>query len=166
MSGFYLDLAWAVAVGCIATGFMDLGALGRRWLFGSRSLDWALVGRWLGHLGRGQLVLARPGEAAPIRGERLLGWGFHYGVGIALAGLLRSVLGAQAIEAPQALPIISFGLVTVLLPMLTLQPGLGLGLAARLAPAPWAARRASLLTHFTFGLGLYLGAVGLAVALS
>jgi hypothetical protein len=36
-----------------------------------------------------------------------------------------------------------------------MQPGMGLGIAARRAPNPTAARMRSLTTHAVFGIGLY-----------
>lgn len=165
MGGFYQEFAWAVAVGGMATGFMDLCALARTKLLGTRAMNWANVGRWVGHLARGQLVLTGAHGERAVRFEQALGWAVHYGVGIALAGLLQVILGAQALLNPQPLAIIGFGVTTVALPMLILQPGLGLGVAGRKTAAPWGARRASVLTHLIFGVGLYLAALVVAGAL-
>jgi hypothetical protein len=54
-------------------------------------------------------------------------------------------------------PAIAFGVVTVLVPFLVMQPAMGLGVAASRTPRPRAARVQSLITHTVFGLGLYLG---------
>lgn len=158
MSETWQAVAWIIGVGGGATLFMDGVAWMRARLLGQRGLDWGLVGRWLGHLMRGQLVLSIPQEAAPIPMERVWGWGFHYAVGLALAALLWLLLPAETLQDADVLPIVGFGLATVVLPMLTLQPGLGMGLAACRMPQPWLARRRSLVTHFTFGLGLWLAA--------
>ena len=164
MSETWQAAAWIIGVGGGATLFMDGVAWLRAHLLGQRGLDWGLVGRWLGHVLRGQLVLLNPQAAAPIPMERVLGWGFHYGVGLSLAALLWLLLPADTQQDPAVLPIVGFGLGTVVLPMLTLQPGLGMGLAARRLPRPWLARRRSLVTHFTFGLGLWLAAELITVA--
>jgi Protein of unknown function (DUF2938) len=50
------------------------------------------------------------------------------------------------------------GLATVAAPFLILQPAFGAGIAASLTPRPNIARVRSLLTHLSFGLGLYLAA--------
>jgi hypothetical protein len=42
--------------------------------FGIPSLNFAFLGRWLGHFPQGQWVQASIAKAAPVRGERLLGW--------------------------------------------------------------------------------------------
>jgi hypothetical protein len=44
------SLASAVTIGCGATLVMDVWALGQRLLLGIASLDYAMVGRWLGHI--------------------------------------------------------------------------------------------------------------------
>lgn len=56
------------------------------------------------------------------------------------------------------MPALLFGLVTVLMPFLLMQPALGLGIAAANSSNPAKARLHSLLTHLIFGLGLYLAA--------
>jgi len=158
MSEEWQAVVWCLGVGVSATLFMDGVAWLRAHLLGLGGLDWALVGRWLGHLVRGQLVLPSPQTARPVPFERALGWSFHYAVGVGLAALLWWLLPGEGLDQPALLLSVGFGLATVLLPMLTLQPGLGMGLAARKAPQPWLARRRSLQTHFTFGVGLYFGA--------
>ena len=158
MSGDWQAIAWILAVGVFATLFMDGVAWLRARLLGQRGLDWAMVGRWLGHVAKGSLILSNPQAADPMPFERALGWGLHYAVGVALAAFLWGLLSWGVLREPTILQIVGFGLATVLLPMLIMQPGLGMGLAARYTPQPWLARRRSLVTHFTFGVGLYLGA--------
>lgn len=165
MSEIYQEMAWIVMVGLVATAVMDVISLLRVHVLGERAMDWALVGRWLGHVLRGQLVLTNPRTAGQVPYERALGWLFHYGVGLALAALMWAILGGETLQRPQLAPIVGFGAATVVLPMLTMQPGLGMGVAARKLPAPWAARARSLVTHLSFGFGLYLGAVMAAAAL-
>jgi len=63
----------AALVGIGATLVLDAWALLLRRAFGVRTLDWALVGRWLGHFPRGRFMHAAIAAAAPVRGERLLG---------------------------------------------------------------------------------------------
>jgi hypothetical protein len=56
------------------------------------------------------------------------------------------------------------GIGSVAAPFLLMQPGMGVGIAAAHAPKPGAARTRSLITHLTFGIGLY--AAGWIVRLS
>jgi len=52
--------------------------------------------------------------------------------------------------------------VTVVAPFFILQPALGAGIMAANKPNPDAARLKSLMSHFSFGLGLYVVAYGLS----
>ena len=60
------------------------------------------------------------------------------------------------LERPTLLPALVFGVVTVAMPWLVMQPSFGLGIAASKAPKPAQARLKSLMTHTVFGIGLYL----------
>lgn len=157
-------LLYAVLVGAAATGFLDLWSLAQRRLTGAPLPNYRLVGRWLGHCARGRFRHASIAEAEPIGGEAVLGWTAHYLIGIAFAGLLLALWGFEWIRRPTPGPALLVGIGTVLAPFLLMQPGMGAGVAARLAPDPWAARRRSLVTHFVFGVGLYVA--GLAIRLS
>ena len=155
-------LVHAVPIGFGATLVMDAWAVARRRLFGIPALDYAMVGRWLGHLPRGRLRHDRIAAAAPVRGERVLGWSFHYLTGIAFTALLLLVARDGWLRQPTLVPALAVGLATVLAPFLILQPGLGAGLFARRTPRPNAARLQALVTHAVFGLGMYLAAFALA----
>ncbi|MGK9234963.1 DUF2938 domain-containing protein [Inquilinus limosus] len=99
------------------------------------------------------------GKAAPVAGERALGWIVHYGTGIVFAALLLAICGLGWARDPTLPPALAFGLVTVAAPFLLMQPGLGIGIAASKTPNPTAARLRSLMTHAVFGIGLYLAAL-------
>ena len=64
-----------VLVGLGATLIMDLSALIQARVFGSASLDYRLVGRWLGHMPKGQFRHASIVAAHPTWHESLIGWG-------------------------------------------------------------------------------------------
>ncbi|WP_068825365.1 DUF2938 family protein [Pseudomonas sp. BMS12] len=154
-------LLQTLLLGVGATLLLDLWALLRKRLFATPALDYALVGRWLGHMRHGQFRHAAIGKAPGVRGERLLGWGFHYLTGVLFAGLFLVLVGPQWLCAPAPLAALAFGAATVAAPLLLMQPAFGMGIAAARTPAPWVARRRSLLSHLVFGAGLYL--VALAV---
>ncbi len=146
----------ALVVGIGATAFMDLVAWARKQVFGTSSADYALVGRWIAHMPRGRF-LHRPITASPcLRGERAIGWVAHSLTGIAFAFLLLAIFGAGWLRQPAILPALIMGIGSVAAPFLLMQPGMGLGMAARRAPKPNAARLRSLVVHLTFGIGLYL----------
>ena len=67
----------AVAIGVGATVVMDLWALLLQRLFAIPPSNWAMVGRWVGHLTNGQFVHDKIADAPPIRAELALGWIVH-----------------------------------------------------------------------------------------
>ncbi|KVU83892.1 hypothetical protein BGV56_28955 [Burkholderia ubonensis] len=144
--------------GAGGTLVMDLWALFRRRAFGTPSLDYALVGRWLGHMASGRFRHASIVAAAPVRHERPLGWLAHYAIGIAFAGLPVALAGTQWISAPTLLPALAAGIGSVAAPFFVMQPAFGFGIAAARTPRPSVARRRSLVTHLSYGLGLYVAA--------
>jgi hypothetical protein len=151
----------AAAVGAGATVVMDawLAVLGR---MGVRTLDFALVGRWLAHLARGRVAHASIAKAAPMRAERAIGWLAHYGVGIAFALLLVGAAGPGWLAQPTLLPALAVGIGTVAAPLLVVQPAMGAGFFASRTPSPVRSCLRSLATHAVFGAGLYLCAAFLA----
>jgi hypothetical protein len=148
----------ALAIGIGATAIMDLWAVLQSRLFAARPMDYALVGRWLGHLLRGQLRHDAIASARPVTGERLIGWSAHYAVGVAFAGLLLGIWGVGWARNPSPVPALLVGVATVVFPFFVLQPAIGAGIAASRMPRPNVARARSLVTHTVFGVGLYLAA--------
>ena len=84
----------AVLLGVGATMVMDLWALLPR-QFGIPSLNFAFLGRWLGHLPEGRLMHEAIAKAPPVRGELLLGWAAHYSIGITFAVVLLATFGLE-----------------------------------------------------------------------
>lgn len=159
MTGTLDSIGAVIFAGIGATVFLDLFSLARARLLNEPVINWAMFGRWLGHMRAGRFVHDNIAAAAPVAYERALGWGFHYLVGVGLAAGLWLVAGSAWFDAPRFWPAFVYGVVTVILPMLTTQPGLGMGLAASRLPNPWAARWRSAMTHGVFGLGLFLAAL-------
>ncbi len=147
---------YAVLVGAGATVVADLWAIVRQRVFGIAPPNYGLVGRWFGHMPRGQFVHEAIAKAAPVRGERIIGWTAHYLIGIAFAALLLWIWGIAWLQQPTLAPALIVGVATVAAPLLVLQPGMGAGIAASRTPHPAAARFQSLLMHTVFGFGLYL----------
>jgi len=150
-------LTSALITGIGATAVMDLWAIVRKRLLGLAAPDYGMVGRWIGHMGRGRFRHASIAAACPVRGERLIGWIAHYLTGIAFAGLLIVIWGLAWIRHPTIGPALAVGIATVAAPFLLMQPGMGAGIAASRTPRPGAARLQSLVTHAVFGIGLYAG---------
>jgi hypothetical protein len=148
-------LICAVLLGAGATAILDLWSVVRTRLLGGSAPNYAMVGRWLGHMPHGRFRHDSIGAAPPVRGERLMGWTAHYLIGIAFAALLLSIWGAAWAQHPTVGPALAVGIGTVAAPFLLMQPGMGAGIAASRTPQPGAARLQSLVTHTVFGLGLY-----------
>lgn len=144
-----------VIVGVGATLAMDAWGFVRRPLFGFSRPDYALVGRWFGHMPRGRFRHDAITEAAPVAGEKLLGWAAHYCIGLSFAAVLLAWQGLDWIARPTFAPAFALGIVTVAAPLLLMQPGMGLGVAAARAPRPGTARLQALISHAVFGIGLY-----------
>ncbi len=156
--GVFDEVVKIVLVGAGATLVMDLwsGILKR---LGVSTLDYALVGRWVGHMLHGRFAHEAIGRASPVMGERGLGWTIHYATGVLFASLLVAFAGSGWLEDPTLLPAVSVGLATVAFPLFIMQPAMGAGFAASRTPTPMKNRLRSLTTHAVFGFGMYLAAV-------
>lgn len=152
------DIILAAAIGIGATAVMDI------WLTflksrGVKTLDFAFIGRWVGHLARGKVRHEAIARAQPIEGELALGWLMHYATGIAFAGLLLGIEGMDWARSPSLLPALLVGVGTVIVPLFAIQPAMGAGFAAARTPTPLKNCIRSVANHAVFGLGLYLSTV-------
>lgn len=157
MDSFTATAGHAAAVGIGATAVLDAWlALLKR--LGVQGLDFALIGRWVGHIPRGRWRHDAIGRAEPVTGEVALGWLAHYGVGIAFALALVALAGPDWLAAPTPAPAIALGVATVAAPWFVMQPAMGAGIAASRTPRPLANRLRSLGNHAIFGQGLFISA--------
>jgi hypothetical protein len=148
-------------VGLGATAFMDLWALLLWRSFGVPLANYCLVGRWFCHMPKGAFAHTSIANASPKRLECAVGWIAHYVIGVAYAiGFVALVSGAWLLR-PAFLPALVFGIATVLVPFLVMQPAFGLGIAASKTPSPLYARLKSLMAHTAFAVGLYVSALAL-----
>jgi hypothetical protein len=144
-------------IGALATLLMDAWAAALR-CFGVPSLNFALLGRWLGHIPRGVWRHEQITAAVPVDGELLIGWCAHYLIGVSFAALLLALFGLDWARAPTLGPALGLGVGTVMAPLFVLQPAFGAGVASRKTPRPLFNSLKSLVTHSVFGVGLFLGA--------
>lgn len=152
-------VAISVFIGIGATLIMDLWGMFQRRVLGITSLNYAMVGRWIGHLPKGRFIHENIGNAAPVNGELILGWSAHYLIGVIFAGMLLVLCGLDWASDPTFTPAFLFGVFSVVAPFFILQPGIGAGFAASKTPNPNLARLRSLTTHCSFGVGLYISAM-------
>ena len=155
----------AIAVGLGATLFMDVVALLLKRAFSIPLANYCLVGRWLGHMPEGTFVHASIVNASQKRFECTVGWIAHYVIGIVYALVLVAFVSGSWLARPTLLPALLFGVGSVLVPYLIMQPSFGLGIAASRTPRPTQARLRSLMAHTAFGVGLYVCAVGVSYVL-
>ena len=146
----------AVAIGLGATLLIDLWALLLRRVLGVRSLDYCLLGRWVLHMPAGTFAHESIVAASKKSHECAVGWTTHYSIGAVFGVVFVSLATETWLARPSLWPALAFGIVTVLVPFLTLQPALGLGVASSKTPHPAGARVKSLMTHAIFGVGLYI----------
>ncbi|MEE1920514.1 DUF2938 domain-containing protein [Pseudomonas sp. 148P] len=146
-----------VLIGVGATLVMDLWTLLLKRL-GVTTLNYAMLGRWAGHLLRGRVYHQGIAKSAPVAHELAWGWVLHYAIGLLFAAGLVLLAGERWLQAPTPGPALIFGIATVLAPLCVMQPAMGAGLFASRTPTPWRNRARSLLTHAVFGCGLYLSA--------
>ncbi|MCA0201113.1 MAG: DUF2938 domain-containing protein [Proteobacteria bacterium] len=157
---------YALMTGVGATLVMDIwGVLAAR-RFKFPPPNYALVGRWIGHMPRGRFFHAAIAQSPPVAGERFIGWLAHYSIGVLFAALLLTVYGPAWARDPTLPPALVIGLATLAAPFLLMQPGMGAGLAAARTPNPARARFRSVLTHTAFGFGLYGAALVARAVLS
>ena len=158
-----LDLVLrGIAMGLAGSALMDVWSAVLRRRFGIPTLDYRLLGRWIGHFANGRFVHERIASSAPIAGERALGWFAHYAIGIAFAFTLLALWGDAWLAAPTIWPALAVGIGTIVAPWFVMQPAMGAGIAASKSANPLATRLRNLGTHAVYGIGLYMTALAMA----
>jgi hypothetical protein len=155
----------AVAIGLGATLVMDLWNLLLKRAFSIPSLDYCVLGRWLGHMPGGTFRHASITAAPQKPFECTVGWIAHYTTGVTFALVFVALASSDWLVRPTVLPALLYGIGTVVFPFFIMQPSLGLGIAASRTPRPTQARLKSLVTHTVFGVGLYVCATGVSYVL-
>lgn len=148
-------------VGIGATAIMDIWALLLWRIWKVTSLEYAFVGRWLGHMRRGVLFHKSIRTAQPIHNERAIGWASHYAIGALFAVIFGGLAGPLWLTQPEMPKALAFGALTLVFPFCVMQPAFGAGVAASKTPNPTVSRLKSVNAHLSFGLGLYLTASAL-----
>ncbi len=71
-------LLQGVLIGVIATIGMDIWSLIAKHVLKLPTADWAMVGRWFGHMPRGEFVHQGISQSAEVPNELAIGWLAHY----------------------------------------------------------------------------------------
>jgi hypothetical protein len=119
-------LVGAILIGLGATLAIDLWGLVLKRGFGIVSLNYCLLGRWLLHMPGGTLVHRSIAAASRKPYECPVGWSAHYLIGTVLGLGFVLLAPARWLERPTLLPALVFGVVTVAMPWLVMQPSFGL----------------------------------------
>jgi uncharacterized membrane protein YagU involved in acid resistance len=152
----------AIAIGVGASLVMDLWNLFLKRAFSIASLNYCLLGRWLGHMPGGTFRHASITDATQKPFECTVGWIAHFAIGVVFALVFVVLTSGDWLESPTLLPALLYGIGTVVFPLFILQPSFGLGIAASRTPNPTQARLKSFVTHTIFGVGLYVCALGVS----
>lgn len=144
-------------IGIIATFGMDIWAAFVKHVLRLPTADWALVGRWFGHMPRGVFVHRPVADSTAIPHELAIGWVMHYLTGIVYGLAYLSIVQTLFSASPSLISAVVFGLVTLAAPWLIMQPSMGAGIFASRTPRPGLMRLINLSMHVFFGVCLYVG---------
>ncbi|GEA67392.1 DUF2938 domain-containing protein [Acinetobacter baumannii] len=145
-------------IGIGATFILDLWALLLNRLFYVPITNWAMVGRWLGHLPSGQFIQKKLVNARPIPYEKALGWLAHYMIGIGYVLILISIEGTYWFTQPTIIPPLLISWILLIAPFFVMMPGMGAGIAGSNTLHPAKTRFFSFIGHSIFGLGMFISA--------
>lgn len=160
----WLELGiYAVLIGAGATILMDCWAIFLKRVLGIKSLDYCILGRWIGHFSHRRFLHNNISQSEQVNSECIIGWTAHYAIGITFSFLLLLIWGLSWAQQPTLLPALIIGIVTVVAPFFLSQPGMGAGVAASKTPQPNISRLLSIAAHTAYGIGLYFSALFLTL---
>lgn len=146
----------SLTIGIAATAVMDAFAWLQKRFFNIPGLNYALVGRWIIGMAKGQFFHDTIVQSPPQPFERTIGWMFHYGIGVFFVLLMLAFMGTEWLLAPNLLNPLVTSVLSLCAPFFFMQPAFGFGFAASKTPSPWVARQRSVLAHLCFGFGIYV----------
>ncbi|MXN20633.1 DUF2938 family protein [Pseudooceanicola sp. GBMRC 2024] len=156
-------LRFILIVGIGATVALDLWAVVMARIGWMPGTHWPAVGRWLLGLRAGRLVLEGTDSRPYSLAEAVLGWLFHYLIGLGYAAAFPLIWGTGFLSAPTVFPVVLIGIVvSSLAGLMILMPAMGGGLFARRLPGAGGVILYVLIAHAVFALAQYLLALLLA----
>lgn len=148
---------YGVQIGVIATIGMDVWAAVVKYVLRLPTADWAMVGRWFGHMPQGRFVHRPISESAPIPNELVIGWIGHYTTGVMYGLAYLYIVQIFLSSEPSLNSALVFGLITLVAPWFVMQPAMGAGVFATKTTRPGLMRLINLSMHSVFGASLYIG---------
>ncbi len=155
-SRWIIRLFKLIIMGVIAGAIMDLWNLALDISIGV-TLDWHLLGRWIGHTLQGDFVLYNIPKLSAIPYESILGWYGHYLTSIVYMIIYLFVIYKILNRKPTLLNALITAWCFMIMPFCLYQPAIGLGYFGAQAPNPNMVRLITFSMHTAFGIGLYLG---------
>lgn len=146
-------------MGVVATASSDVWQQIQKPITGIPAANWPVTGRWVIGLFEGRLFDPAIGTRPGIKGEAIVGWAFHYLIGIIYAAIYLTLVYALANTIPTLFNGLIFGLATLAAPFLFMKPALGAGFFGLKAPKPAEGIFLSVTAHAFFGIGLYWGVI-------
>lgn len=142
-------------MGCLSVAVLDLWQRVAHRLGGLPPTNWAVVGRWcLMLLRQGVVFNTGLAQAPPLQWERLVGWLFHYAVGVAYVLFYWSVWRPNwGLDNPWVDGLL-FGTLSTVVPWLFFMPATGVGLFASRTPRPLFVCLSVLVVHMVFGVAI------------
>lgn len=147
-------LQQGITLGCIATVVFDTWLMCQK-LLGYKILNFAYLGRWIGHFKTIKFVHEDISKAERIDKEIWIGLAAHYAIGILIAEILLLVVRAEWLESPELGSALGVGMATVIFPLAIMQPAMGGGIAFSKTQHPFKNSIKSCFNHGVFGLCLY-----------
>lgn len=159
-------IVFTLVIGIVSTLVLDAWAQLQQKIAGIAAPNWGIAGRWVKGLARFEFVLNASDDSTPSQNDKIIGWAFHYLVGIAYALLLFIIWGRAFAIHPTLWPTIVIGLfATTFAGLCIFLPGLGAGFAGSKLPDQKMAITRMVIGHIVFMLGQYLTALCLSALL-
>lgn len=137
-------------IGLAGTVLLDIWAFFLARVLNVPAMNWAMVGRWLGNMPRGDFHHTSMSVAPPVNGEHAIGWVAHYLIGIGYGLLLLLVCGVTWLKQPTMLPPLIVSWLLLIAPYFLMMPGMGMGVAGAKTPQPAVTRLKSVASHTVF----------------
>jgi len=151
-----------IIIGIAATIILDIWALVAKRAYDAAPANWAMAGRWFAHMKEGHYIHADITQATPVRGELAIGWIMHYLIGILYGLMVVAIWLFQNVSYPTLFAPLLIGLLLATgAAWFLMQPGMGLGVAARKTPYPRRMRLRNIVNHLVFSFALYVSAIAL-----
>lgn len=148
----------SVFIGILATVTMDILSDGAYKLRLIAPLSPRLTGRWFASVARGQPIHSDIGRESPLNRELAIAAPVHYAIGVTLALVYVLAISAFGLSPRNPITALGFALCTNLLPSLLMFLAMGYGWFGAHGPAGTRLFLSSIVTHWFYGVGLWLGA--------